>query len=37
MQNFTYKKILFSVILAVALVVVLQMFGLLRNIPPVAY
>jgi hypothetical protein len=33
--NYTSKKILFTVLVAVAVVVILRMFGLLQNVPAV--
>jgi hypothetical protein len=37
MLNYTTKKILFTVLVAVGLVVFLRMFGLLQNVPAVVY
>jgi hypothetical protein len=37
MQKATRKKILFAVIVLVALVVVLRMFGILRDVTAVVY
>jgi hypothetical protein len=37
MLNYTTKKILCTVLVAVAMVVILRMFGLLQNVPAVVY
>jgi len=37
MLNYTTKKILFTVLVAVAVVVILRMLGLLQNVPAVVY
>jgi hypothetical protein len=37
MQNYTTMKTLLTVLVAVALVVILRMFGLLQNVPAVVY
>jgi hypothetical protein len=37
MLNYTTKKILFTALVAVALVVILRMFGLLQNVPAVVH
>jgi hypothetical protein len=37
MRNYTTRKILLTVLVAVAWVVILGMFGLLQNVPAVVY
>jgi hypothetical protein len=37
MLNYTTKKTVFTVLVAVALIVILRIFGLLQNLPAVVY